>query len=66
MAFQGMSPSIDDDFDRDFIEPDVRAARISDIPSASKKRKEFKPFTSTLSGALLLGLYVGWASIFVF
>ncbi len=66
MTFQGASTSSDDDFYLGQFEAEPRAAQISGIPSAEKKRKEFKPFTSTLSGACLLGIYIGWASIFFF
>jgi len=57
---------VDQEFDPEPIGREVRPLRIGEIPEASNKRKEFKPFTSTLSGALLLGLYIGWASIFIF
>ena len=66
MTFQGRFLSCDDDFEFGAFEPEAYAARIGDIPSAAHQRKEFRPFTSTLSGALMLGLYIGWASIFVF
>jgi hypothetical protein len=66
MTFLGAPTSADDDFYLGQFEAEPRAARIGYIPSAKKKRKEFKPFTSTLSGACLLGIYIGWASIFFF
>ena len=66
MMSEGASTSTDNDFYLGQFEAEPRAARIADIPAAKKQRKEFKPFTSTLSGACLLGIYIGWASIFIF
>jgi hypothetical protein len=66
LAFQDTGSSFADNYYMSEPEFEERAARIADIPSAATKRKEFKPFTSTLSGALMLGLTIGWASLFVF
>lgn len=41
-------------------------ARLDKIQKASSQPEEFKIFTSTLSGALFLGLYIAWASMFFF